>query len=233
MSLTIAEELIQLDLSARIELFVIDSRNLGGELMHFHNGTNSLSQPVVWQGLTYHPMPIEADGFEVRAHGAAPRPKIRVSNVYGLIGVLLEQYGGLEGAEVTRKITHARYLDAVNFPGGVNPDSNPNEHYPDDVWIVDRVSRDDGLAVEWELSSPMDLEGAAVPKRKCDALVCGAQYRSADCGYTGPAVARADDTPTSDPALDECGLLLSSCRLRFGKVLPFGGFPGAGLTRAT
>jgi lambda family phage minor tail protein L len=229
---TIAQELAKLELSARIELFVIDSTSLGGEVLRFHNGTNQLSQPVVWQGHTYQPMPVQADGFETRAEGPAPRPRIRVSNVFGLVGLLLQQYGGLEGATVTRKLTLACYLDAVNFEGGINPTANPDEHYPDDVWIVDRVSRDDAEVVEWELASPLDLEGVKVPARRCNQLVCAWQYRSANCGYTGGAVAKADDTPTANPALDECGLLLSSCRLRFGKVLPFGGFPGAGFSRA-
>jgi len=229
---TIAEELLGLEPSARIEMYVIDSTAIGGEVLRFHNGTNKLSQSVVWQGQTYAMMPIEADGFEKSAQGVAARPKIRVSNIFGLVGVMLDQYGGLEGATVTRKVTHARYLDAVNFAGGVNPEANPDEHYPDDSYLVDRVSRDDGLAVEWELSSPLDLEGVTAPARRCDALVCGSQYRSAECGYTGGAVAKADDTPTTVLAEDDCSLLISGCKLRFGKVLPFGGFPGAGLARS-
>ncbi len=228
----LAAELLGLELSARIEMFVIDGTSLGGEVLRFHAGTNKLSQPLVWQEEVYSPLDIEADGFEASAQGPAARPKLRVSNVFGLVGLLLAQFGGLEGAVVTRKVTLARFLDAENFPGGVNPEANPDEHYPDEVWIVDRVSRDDGVVVEWELSSPLDLEGVTVPARTCDPLVCKAGYRSADCGYTGGPVAKADDTPTSVLAEDECGLLLSSCKLRFGKVLPFGGFPGAGLVRA-
>lgn len=232
MSELIAAEISTLDPSARVELFVIDGTGIGGELLHFHAGTNALRQPVVWQGVSYAPMPIEAEGFELNATGPAARPKIRVSNVFGLIGVLLDQVGGLENALVTRKVTHARYLDAVNFPGGVNLSANPQEQYPDDVWIVDRVSRDDGLVVEWELSSPLDLEGTMLPRGRCDGMVCRWVYRSADCGYTGGAVAKADDTPTTDLAQDECGLLMSSCKLRFGKLLPFGAYPGIGLVRS-
>lgn len=228
----IAADLAGLAPSARVELFIIDPTVQGGEILRFHAGTNELRQPVVWQGQTYGPMPIEAEGFEVRSQGAAPRPRIRISNVYGLVSVLLQQLGGLEGATVTRKVTLARFLDAANFAGG-NPEANPAEQYPDEVWIVDRVSREDGLVVEWELASPLDLEGVTLPRRRCDPLVCGWQYRSAECGYAGGAVAKADDTPTAVLSEDECGLLLSSCRLRFGKELPFGGFPGVGFVRAT
>lgn len=229
---TIAQELAGLALSARIELFEIDATAQGGELLRFHNGTNQLSQPIVWQGHTYTPMPIEAEGFETRTDGPAARPRIRVSNIYGLIGLLLDQFGGLEDAVVTRKVTLARFLDAVNFLGGVNAEADPGQHYPDDVWIVDRVSHDDPGMIEWELSNPMDLEGVTVPRRRCDPMVCAWVYRSPDCGYVGGPVAKVDDTLTSDAAQDECGLLLSSCRLRFGSDLPIGAFPGAGLVRS-
>jgi len=54
------------------------------------------------------------------------------------------------------------------------------------------------------------------------------------CGYTGPAVADANDVPTTDPSRDQCGGRVGSCKLRFGadKPLPYGGFPAAGLVRA-
>ncbi|WP_407667109.1 phage minor tail protein L [Myxococcus guangdongensis] len=52
------------------------------------------------------------------------------------------------------------------------------------------------------------------------------------CGYEGPPVAKADDTPTADPAQDRCGKRLASCKTRFGatSVLPYGE-PGVGLLR--
>lgn len=236
----LTEEIAKLAPSARIELYVIDATELGGDVLRFHNGTNALKQPVVWQGDTYTPMPIEADGFDVKSSGPAPRPKIRVSNVFGLVGLLVMQYGGLEGALVIRKVTHARFLDAVNFPGGVNAEADPTQQYPDDVWKVDRVSRRDRFLVEWELASPFDLEGVEAPSRQVDQLICPVEYRGADCGYTGGPVAKADDTPTSDPLLDKCSQKLSGCKLRWevliggvmNKELPFGGFPGAGIVRS-
>lgn len=227
----LAIDLAGLAPSARVELFVIDMTSLGGDVLRFHAGTNELRQPVTWQGNVYEPMPIEVDGFEVQSVGPAPRPRIRVSNVFGLVGLLADQLGGLEGATLTRKVTLARFLDAVNFSAG-NPEANPAMEQPDEIWVVDRVNNDDPLVVEWELASPLDLEGTMVPRRRCDPLVCGWQYRSTECGYTGGAVAKADDTPTSVLAEDECGLVLSSCMLRFGKVLPFGAFPGVGFVRA-
>lgn len=72
-----------------------------------------------------------------------------------------------------------------------------------------------------------------LPRRQCVQNVCPWQYRSAECGYTGGAVADKNDQATTDVAQDRCGKRLTSCRLRFGAFaeLPFGGFPGCGLVR--
>jgi len=44
----------------------------------------------------------------------------------------------------------------------------------------------------------------------------------------------SDDVATDDPARDQCGGRVRSCKLRFGqdKPLPYGGFPAAGLLRS-
>lgn len=230
---SIAAELTKLSPSAPIELFVLDVTALGGGIERLYNRTNALSQNLVWQGETYFAMPIEAEGFEVRSEGAAPRPTLRVGNVGGLMGALARQYRQLKGATLIRRRTRARFLDAVNFPGGVNADADPTAQLPDEVWRFDRVARRDNLVIEWELTSPLDLEGAVVPARQIRESICTWQYRSTECGYAGGAVAKVDDTPTSDLALDKCSLRVSGCKKRFGATaeLPIGIFPGAAMLR--
>lgn len=232
--MSIAAELIKLSQSARIELYVVDATNIGGSVHRFHAGTNGLRAAVVWQGEAYTPFPIRATGFDRSSSGTLPRPKVQVSNVLGLVGVLNRQYGNLEGARFVRKRTLQRFLDAVNFPGGTNPDADPSAGYPDDVWIIDRRSYQDNQWCEYELASPIDLAGVLLPGRQVIARTCMWQYRGPECGYTGGAVADANDQATSELTQDRCGHRLTSCLMRFGgdpDGLPFGGFPGAGVTR--
>ena len=107
--------------TALLDLFVLDTTNLpGGSVMRFHAGTNSLSEPVVWQGQTYEPMPIEAEGFDVTAKGALPRPKLRVANTNGFLSASVKSFNDFVGCKVTRKRTFAKYLDAANFPARRN-----------------------------------------------------------------------------------------------------------------
>lgn len=228
---TIPADIQQLAGDTLVELFVVDATALGGSLYRFHAGTNQLRTAVVWQGSTYSPMPVEATGFEYTGTGKLPRPTLRAQNVDGLLGVLVDAYQDLVGATVTRKRTFAKYLDAVNFPGGVNPTADPTAVFPDDVYAISRKTAHTKQQIEWELTSSFDVQGVKLPRRQILQHVCTWTYRSAECSYTGDPVATIDDVPTSSSALDACGKRLTSCKLRFGALgnLPFGGFPGAGV----
>jgi lambda family phage minor tail protein L len=188
---------------------------------------------VTWQGQVYTPLNIKATGFEVRADGPRPRPQLLVGDIFGSLAALVREHDSLYGARLYRKRTHARYLDAVNFAGGVNPDADATAAYDDELWIFDRIISRDGSHVLWELVSPIDLEGVLIPARTVDAVICGVAYRSSECGYAGGPVAKADDTATTNPALDRCSRRISGCKLRFGATaeLPAFIFPGAGRVR--
>jgi lambda family phage minor tail protein L len=210
-----------------VEMFVLDTSSLSdntgaSEMFRFHAGTNSLRVPVIWQGESYNPFPIDASGFELTGRGVMPRPRIRVANVTGLIGALCRELDDLVGARLTRKRTFMKY-----------PTADPNVYFPDDIWFVFRKSVENKVMVEFELSSAFDVQGVRLPRRQVIQNVCPWIYRGAECGYAGGPVADANDSPTSDPTQDRCGKRLTSCKLRFGAFseLPFGGYPGTGLIR--
>lgn len=226
--MTITAELQSLSPSAIIDVFTLDLANLGGGITHFHAGTNGLLQPIIWQGMTYMPAPIEAEGFDLVTKGSLPRPKMRIANVDGILSAEVAQFDDLVAAKVTRKRTFAKYLDAVNFPGGVNPDADPNQYLADETWYVERKVTENRYVIEWELSSAFDLMGVMLPYRQVIQNSCTWRYRSSECGWTG-AYFDKDDLLTANSTSDFCAKRLSSCRARFSgtSVVPFGGFPGA------
>jgi lambda family phage minor tail protein L len=217
-----------------IEMFELNATAQGGSVYRFTSGQSRITPngAIQWQGLPYTAAPIEAEGFEWTSQGTQPRPIIRVSNVLGVLIPLLTSYDDLIGAKLIRKRTLAKYLDAANFPGG-NPTANQNEYFPEETYFVDRKRSENKFQVELELATPLEVHGVMLPRRRIIANICGWEYRSAECSYAGAAVAKLDDTATSDPLQDKCGKRIKSCTLRFGtgNVLPFGGFPGAGLLR--
>lgn len=229
MTASVATEIQSLSPSAIVELFEIDATHLqGGSILRFHAGTNGLQQPVVWRGDEYIALPIEAEGFDVSSQGTLPRPKMRVANVRGIFSAISAENDDLVGRKITRHRTFVRFLDAVNFPGGVNPDADPFQHLPDDSYFVEQKTSENRYIIEWELASAFDLFGVSLPRRQIIQNTCMWRYRGPECSYTGTTYLDANDIATTIEN-DVCGKRLSSCRLRFGDgaILPYGGFPGA------
>lgn len=231
MATPIRAEIQSLSPSAMIELFVLDmTGTYSGGLLYFHAGTNGLNQKIVWQGKAYDPWPISAKGFDMTTQGTLPQPQITIANIGGALSGEVQANDDLVGCKITRKRTLAKYLDAVNFPGGVNPDADPNQYLPDEMWFVEQKTSETRHSIEFKLSSVFDLMGIQLPYRQVIQNSCPWKYRGAECGYTGPYFDRFDQ-PTGMQANDACAKLLSSCKARqayfSGQILPFGGFPGA------
>ncbi len=233
--MSIADDISALDVGALVEMFELDLTPIAttAPVEYFHAGTNDLRGTVVWQGIDYAPFPIEATGFQWEGKGQLPRPKITVANVTGLISGYIQQYQDMLGARVTRRRTLVKYLDAVNFSGGVNPTADPTQAMPDEIYYIDRKAAETKEGVQFELAAAFDLANVELPLRQIIENVCPWLYRGAECGYAGGPVADINDVPTTDPTLDACGKRIVSCKLRWGATspLPYGGFPGAGLVR--
>ena len=215
-----------LDGDAIIELITIDvSSAVSGpvvvELLNFCNWTQTNGNSVKLNGVTYVPLPYKAEGFVISNTGVPPNPSITIANIGLEMTQLVNAYDDLIGAKVFRRRILARYLD-----DGATPD--PNSHWPDETWFIQQKATESKLSVTFELSTPFDLDGVTLPKRRALRYACPWVYRGAECGYTGGPVATVKDVPTSDAALDKCGKRVTSCRLRYGvsQDLLYGGFPG-------
>ena len=163
----------------------------------------------------------------------------------------------LGGAEVRRIRTLRKFLDAANFVtpnflvaqngnqivtqsgnnllsvAGFAPSADPNAKFPDERWFIDRKANESRDSVTFELASKFDLAGQKLPKRQIVANVCQWKYRSSECSYTGSNYFDVNGNTVTTLAADVCGKRVESCKLRFGNnaELPFGSFPGAGLTK--
>lgn len=231
--MTLPTKLWELGQDALVEMYDLDASFLGDTTYHF-TLYDMYGAAIVWNGVTYTPFPIQAQGFERKANGALSRPTIVMSNANGFISAICRATDDLIGAKVTRIRTFKKYLDAVNFPGGVNPTASPLVELPREVWRIDRRSAETAESVSFEMAAPWDVSGVRLPRRIVVQNSCMWAYRSTECEYTGGPIAEANDTPTTNPLLDVCGKRISSCKLRFGALaeLPFGGFPGVGQTSA-
>jgi lambda family phage minor tail protein L len=228
---SIQTQIQSLNPSAIIELFQLQltlAVNGIDTTFYYHAGTNDLTADVVFQGITYSAAPIEADGFELISKGTLPRPSMRIANTTGAISALLLAYNPLQ-AKVTRIRTCKKFLDAVNFVGGVNPSADPTAKFEDQIWYIDRVSRENAQLVEFELISKLDLTNLQLPGRQVQDY-CPWVYRGVECTYNGTSCFDVNDNPTT-AANDVCGKRFNSCKIRFQSQgissYPHGGYPGS------
>lgn len=229
--MTIYADVQKLEPGAEVHLFTLDASAItgsGADTIHFH-GYQQVG-PILWQGVSYDPWPIEAEGFELSPQ-KPPQPMLSVGNVDGSITALCLNYQDLVGAVLTRHRTLAQYLDG-------QPGADPTQEFPPEQWRLEQKTSETNETVQWALSSALDFGGQQLPARVIGANMCTwlqrGGYRGPYCGYNGPPVADEHGNPTSDPAKDRCGGRLSDCKLRFGEdsPLPYGGFPAAGLLRS-
>ncbi len=174
---------------------------------------------VSFGGIVYSPLPCQITGFEISADGALPRPTLSIADEFGLIRMLAETYGGLEGWQVTVKMTKPRYLD-----GGIA--ANPNAVSPTQRYIIGRkTSEIPGQVVSYELRAAIDFNQQKLPARSIGRN-CSWRYRQSECAYSGGGYT-LNNRPTSDPVQDICAKSLSACETR-GNTVNFGAFPAIG-----
>ena len=224
---SLAHELSNLTPSALIALFEIDLSNLldsksittlaadakdmglaesVDRILRFHNNIKVFNSKITWNGKEYHPVPIQATGFEASSKGTLPTPILSISSqseegvtLLSLLKNQILKHGDIIGCKVTRRRTFAKYLDWVNFafhtgentnpispraqelPDGYEPD--PNAELPQDVYFIERKTGENKNTIQYQLSSILDLEGVKIPRRTIIADKCNWQYRGPGCWY--------------------------------------------------
>lgn len=230
------EELVSLNPSALIELFILDVSELTAiegtnppeeKEFRFYNGSMSEIEDIIyWQGVPYNPFPIEVNGYETDGSKQSPRPTLTVSNLDIIIPQLIIAYDDLLGARVIRKRTFAKFMDNENFCID-NPCADPTQELPFTVFYVNKKISESIDIVSFELSNLWDIEGLKLPRRVMTSNTCSWKYRDSPCSYSGTNYWDYNNNPVGTLEEDVCGKKLSSCNLRFPEpsVLPFGAFP--------
>jgi lambda family phage minor tail protein L len=181
----IAQSLLDLEPTAIVELFQLyfDTVDKEDSFIAFHGGS-VFQRGIVWQGITYLPIPVETEGFEVNANGELARPKIRVANKDYFVTDLLINNNDLQFAKLVRKRTFVKYLDDVNFDGG-NPwsQADASAEISKDTFVISQKTAENKAFVEFELTSPLDLENFEINNRLIMSRYCSWYYRGNGCNY--------------------------------------------------
>lgn len=251
--MTINSDMQKLEPGNWVRLLEVDGSAFGADFLCFHahniphtpaeiaaaggDETRLPAKSIWWQGQEYKAWPCELSGIEAATSGTSASPKLMVANINSAITALCLAYDDMLQAKVTVHDTLAQYLDARNFIAG-NATADPTQEKVQ-VFYIDSKSQETNAAIEFTLSSPMDLQGLMIPTRQlhslCSWCIRG-KYRSGDgCDYAGTRYFDKHGNAVDDPSKDECnGTLNTGCKPRFGEnePLPFGGFPGTSLIKS-
>jgi lambda family phage minor tail protein L len=183
----IARSLLDIQPTAVLEFFRIypDTVEKPDIFIPIHGGS-IFGNNVTWQGVEYIPVPVEGEGFEINGNGQLARPKIRMANKDFLITSLLQNNSDFKNAKIVRKRTFLKYLDDVNFDGG-NPFGSQDftAEISNETFLIGQKTVENKVFVEFELTSPLDLENFEVTHRNILAKYCYWSYRGNGCNYTG------------------------------------------------
>nr|WP_137829759.1 phage minor tail protein L [Methylobacterium sp. L1A1] len=222
-----------------VALYVIDLAAIGvNRQFAFTPAAEGGSGPIRFRGITYAPLDVTCEGFEMTADGAIPQPTLSITNVTRVMSSAAALHDDLIGARLIRTRTYAQFLD-----GGPTPD--PEAAYAQDIYVFDRKTAHTKRSITWTLAAAMDQEGVMLPGRLILRDVCLWRYRRWDpdtetfdytgvqCPYTGGEAYDADGRPTTPDKDTPSRHIASCCKARFGAAapLPFGGFPGVGRVR--
>lgn len=215
--------------SEYVELFDVDLTPIGGSVYHFTQNKYE-SSSVIFDGVTYVPFDMVADGFEWDSQGELPQPKIKISSSTEIVA-LINTYNDILGSRITRTRTFRKFLDG-------QPAADPTSYLQKDVYYINQKTMENKYYVEFTLNSYMDQQGMMLPKGKL-VPYCRARYRKWNgttfdydttdlaCPYTAATYFKEDGTSTLLPAEDACPHNDDGCKARFGTgTLPLMGFPG-------
>lgn len=201
----ISRSLVDLQPSAVLEFFKIypDAVNKPSTYVAIHGGSN-FGGSINWQGVPYRPVPVESEGFEINGNGQLARPKIRIANVDYLITNLIQNNSDLLYAKIVRKRTFVKYIDDSNFDGG-NPfgEADSTAEISEEEYLVSQKTAENKLYVEFELTSPLDLENFEINNRIILGRYCSWLYRGEGCKYSSSPKEQEDGenfsvTPTTN-----------------------------------
>ena len=173
-SAAISPELQSLEPSAVIELFKLTFNKAVNGLteddadvvFYYHAGTNEVKTNIIFNGISYTPLPVKVTGFNKTTKGTLPRPKFEIANTNSAISALILLNNPIH-AELLRIKTCKKFLDAENFTSGSNSSADPTAIFEaDDRWYVDRVVSENPVTVVFELAGKIDMTNLRLPKRR-------------------------------------------------------------------
>jgi len=142
----------------------------------------------------YIAIPIEISDIETSSSGAANRPSLGMANIPILARALAnnedgtddettlqevlidEGISGNEDLLGSRVVVRKTFLSKTYRSTDNHPSSSPVE-FPSQTYVLDRISSESSVIVQFELANPIDIEGVKLPSRIVVGKYCPWRYQ--------------------------------------------------------
>lgn len=142
----------------------------------------------------YVAIPIEIEGIEFSSSGASNRPTLSVANIPVLsrsisnnsdgvddendIRDILNSEGVINNEDLlnSRVVVRRTLLSKTKTSSDSASSSSPVE-FPSQTYVIDRVASENNIVVQFELATPMDIEGVLLPNRVVIGKYCPWKYQ--------------------------------------------------------
>ena len=176
-----------------------------GTVVYFFNGlddgTNNIYFPEkeitnsAYNLKEYVAIPIEVEGIETASSGASNRPTLSVANIPIISRTIANNSDGVDDEKdildilvaegvsnnedlLNSKVVIRRTLLGKTYTVSDAPSvSSPPMEFPSQTYLIDRVSSESNMVVQFELASPMDVEGVTLPNRVVIGKYCPWKYQ--------------------------------------------------------
>lgn len=196
---------------ALIELFDITLPD-GVTTVHFMNGMDLGTENIYFPQKTisgsvyplkeYIALPIELTGLASSSSGTLARPSLVTANIPALTRShsnnsdgnndeevlldILEENGIRSNQDLLgSKVVYRRTLFKYTYKEADSAPSSAPVEFPSAKYILDRVAGEDNLLVNFELASPMDIEGVVLPSRVVIGKYCPWKYQGHELANEG------------------------------------------------
>jgi lambda family phage minor tail protein L len=183
--------LFEITLPSGTVAYFFDGLDDGTNNIYFPEKTITNSAYVLKE---YIAIPIGIEGIESSSSGASNRPTLSVANIPILSRSISSNSDGADDEKnildilnsegitnnedlLTSKVVIRRTLFGKTY---TSSDSNPSAapvEFPSQTYIIDRVSAENNIMVQFELANPMDIEGVMLPSRVVIGKYCPWRYQ--------------------------------------------------------
>ena len=187
-----------------IELFEIKTPDSSTSYYLF-NGLDDGTDKIEFRQNNYFSIPIEIDGIEMSATGAAARPTLTVANIPALTKSLdndeelLKDIRETLNFETNDDFIGTRVIYRRTLKSNTDNNNANSPEFPPQTFYIDRIASENNIFVAFELASPFDIEGAKLPHRVVIGKYCPWQYQGVELGLGGGCTWPLNNQPFADP----------------------------------